>query len=183
MGTPPEGPLTDTYEYMDTVQDDDEDAEESEEEETEEEIEDVYDGETGDKYVGDENVEDDVGTPSRKSDQSSTNEREGPSQSRSTEASTSIDDLHRSETGITPINALKLENGSHLPSPDELPQKVESLNLSDIKTRVTSDLSKTHSYQQRKYHSKRSTRQVGRPQGSKAKQDKKVRLDHSGIWQ
>ncbi|KAF9453749.1 hypothetical protein P691DRAFT_657551 [Macrolepiota fuliginosa MF-IS2] len=59
---------------------------------------------------------------------------------------------------------------------------MEALDLSNIRGKVISDLSKTRSHQQRKYHSKRSTRQVGRPQGSKAKQDKKVKLDRSGIW-
>ena len=141
---------------MDIVQDDD-DAEESEGEEEEEEEEE--DGES---------VEDGVGITRRKTDE--------PSQSRST-----VDNLHFPETAINTLKASDPENGSHLRSPDELTQKVESLKLSDIKTRVTSDLSKTHSYQQRKYHSKRSTRQVGRPQGSKAKQDKKVRLDRSGM--
>jgi len=162
---------------MDIVQDDD-DAEESEEEEEEEEedghSEDEEEGEDADN----ESVEDDVGMTKRRTNELSTSEP--PSQSRLT-----VDNLQLPETAITPINTLKAsipENGSHLRSPDELTQKVESLNLSDIKTRVTSDLSKTHSYQQRKYHSKRSTRQVGRPQGSKAKQDTKVRLDRSGIW-
>jgi len=144
---------------MDIVQDDDDD-DDAEESEGEEE------GEEGD--ADGESVEDDVGIRRRKTDE--------PSQSRST-----ADNLHFPETAINTLKASDPENGSHLRSPDELTQKVESLKLSDIKTRVTSDLSKTHSYQQRKYHSKRSTRQVGRPQGSKAKQDKKVRLDRSGI--
>jgi len=164
---------------MDIVQDDD-DPEESEEEEEaeEEETENGYDEDDEEREeeedADNESVE--VGMTRRKTDEPSTSER--PSQS-------TIDDLQLPETAVTSINSPKAsvpENGFHLRSPDELTQKVESLNLSDIKTRVTSDLSKTHSYQQRKYHSKRSTRQVGRPQGSKAKQDKKVRLDRSGIW-
>jgi len=144
---------------MDIVQDDDAEESEGEEEEEEEEEEEDADGKS---------VEDDVGITRRKTDE--------PSQSRST-----VDNLHFPETTINTLKASDSENGSHLRSPDVLTQKVESLKLSDIKTRVTSDLSKTHSYQQRKYHSKRSTRQVGRPQGSKAKQDKKVRLDRSRI--
>jgi RIO kinase 2 len=73
-------------------------------------------------------------------------------------------------------------SSSHSPSLDGLAQAVESSCLSDIRRKVTSDLSKARSHQQRKYHSKRSTRQAGRPQGSKAKQDKKVQLDRGGIW-
>lgn len=71
---------------------------------------------------------------------------------------------------------------SHPASPDRLTQTVKDFSLLGIRTKVTSDLSKTRSHQERKHHSKRSTRQVGRPEGSKAKQDKKVRLDRSGIW-
>jgi len=90
---------------MDIVQDDD-DAEESEGEEEEE------DGES---------VEDGVGITRRKTDE--------PSQSRST-----VDNLHFPETAINTLKASDPENGSHLRSPDELTQKVESLKLSDIIT-------------------------------------------------
>lgn len=179
LGTPLEALLIDPFKYMDIVQDDDDDDAEESEEEEEEEEEETEDGHGEDdeekEGADNESVEDDVGITRRKTDEPNTNERS--SQSRST-----VDNLHFPETTSTPINTFDPENGSHLRSLDELTQKVESLNLSDIKTRVTSDLSKTRSYQQRKYHSKRSTRQVGRPQGSKAKQDKKVRLDRSGIW-
>jgi RIO kinase 2 len=68
------------------------------------------------------------------------------------------------------------------PSLDGISKSVEALSVSDIKVKVTSDLSKARSHQQRKYHSKRSTRQIGRPKGSKAKQDKTIKLDHDGIW-
>lgn len=47
-------------------------------------------------------------------------------------------------------------------------------NVKDI---VKSNLDKSRARQQRKYHSKRSTRQAGRAQGSKAKQDTRVKLD------
>jgi RIO kinase 2 len=70
----------------------------------------------------------------------------------------------------------------HSPSPDGLSKSVEALSVSDIKVKVTSDLSKARSHQQRKYHSKRSTRQIGRPKGSKAKQDKIIKLDRDDIW-
>ncbi|KAJ4489323.1 atypical/RIO/RIO2 protein kinase [Lentinula edodes] len=47
-------------------------------------------------------------------------------------------------------------------------------NVKDI---VKSNLDKSRARQQRKYHSKRSTRRAGRAQGSKAKQDTRVKLD------
>jgi len=51
-----------------------------------------------------------------------------------------------------------------------------------IRDLVSSDLTKARASQHRKYHSKRSTRRAGRPHGSKAKQDTRVKLDHSGVW-
>lgn len=50
-----------------------------------------------------------------------------------------------------------------------------------IKDIVSNDASKLKAQQQRKFHSKRSVRNAGRPQGSKAKQDSTVKLsDHIG---
>ncbi|KAF8898672.1 RIO1 family-domain-containing protein [Infundibulicybe gibba] len=62
-------------------------------------------------------------------------------------------------------------------------EKMRKLNLSGIKDIVSSDLSKTRARQQRKYHSKRSVRQGGRVAGSKAKQDTRVKVDKSGVWE
>jgi RIO kinase 2 len=67
-------------------------------------------------------------------------------------------------------------------SPTSLEKPVASLALSDIKEIVSADLSKTRSQQLRKYHSKRNTRRAGRSQGSKAKQDTRIKLDTSGVW-
>lgn len=56
-------------------------------------------------------------------------------------------------------------------------------NRGDVKAIVSSDITKMRAQQQRKYHSKRSTRNAGRAQGSKAKQDNRVRLsEHGGFW-
>ena len=57
-----------------------------------------------------------------------------------------------------------------------------SRQKTDIRDLVSSDLMKARASQHRKYHSKRSTRRAGRPHGSKAKQDTRVKLDHSGVW-
>ncbi|EKM83822.1 hypothetical protein AGABI1DRAFT_117292 [Agaricus bisporus var. burnettii JB137-S8] len=64
---------------------------------------------------------------------------------------------------------------SYSPSPDGISK--------NIKVKVTSDISKARSHQQRKYHSKRSTHRAGRPQGSKAKQDKRIKVDHLETYQ
>ncbi len=53
----------------------------------------------------------------------------------------------------------------------------------DIKAIVAADITKMRSQQQRKYHSKRSTRTAGRAHGSKSKQDTRVKLsDYGGFW-
>ena len=51
-----------------------------------------------------------------------------------------------------------------------------------IKELVASDLSKRRARQASKYHSKRSTRKIGRAKGSKAKQDTRVDVDRGGFW-
>ncbi|KAF8843978.1 hypothetical protein BDN67DRAFT_895982 [Paxillus ammoniavirescens] len=56
-----------------------------------------------------------------------------------------------------------------------------SLRSSEVRERVATDLAK-HARQQKKYHTKRGAQRVGRPQGSKAKQDQRVKLDRGGIW-
>lgn len=62
-------------------------------------------------------------------------------------------------------------------------QRQEDLSSrkNDITAIVSSDMMKKRSQQRRKYHSKRSTRNAGRQMGSKAKQDKRVRLGEH-VW-
>ncbi|KAK0465126.1 RIO1 family-domain-containing protein [Desarmillaria tabescens] len=67
-------------------------------------------------------------------------------------------------------------------SPDSLAKMTEALSLNNVRNIVSSNLSKSRAQQQRKYHSKRGARKAGRPQGSKAKQDTRVKMDRSGVW-
>jgi len=67
-------------------------------------------------------------------------------------------------------------------SPASLEKMAAALNLHGVKHIVSSDLSKVRARQQYRYHSKRSTRRAGRPQGSKAKQDTRVKVDKTGVW-
>ncbi|KIK40624.1 hypothetical protein CY34DRAFT_807035 [Suillus luteus UH-Slu-Lm8-n1] len=73
---------------------------------------------------------------------------------------------------------------SRSPSPDTLAKMAASLSLQDaaFRERVASDLAK-RSRQQKKYHTKRGAQRAGRPQGSKAKQDTRIKPDKSGIWE
>lgn len=69
---------------------------------------------------------------------------------------------------------------SRTPSP-ALARMAAALHLDGIKDIVSSDLTKERT-RQRKYHSKRSARHAGRPRGSKAKLDTRVKLDRGGMW-
>ncbi len=145
--------------------DEDEEGEDMEEEEEEEEEE-----EYSEKFHEEE----------KGSMQDSEINREGSGQD---DASPKIADSHadvnQAPDSTNTAKSTNLRSGSD--SPDGLSQKVEALDLSDIRNKVTCDL-KTRSNQQRKYNSKRNTRQVERPQGSKAKQDKTIKLDRGGFW-
>ncbi|KAF9460826.1 hypothetical protein BDZ94DRAFT_1128245, partial [Collybia nuda] len=56
------------------------------------------------------------------------------------------------------------------------------ISLNEVKEIISSDLMKARAKQYRKYHSKRGARNIGRPQGSKAKQDMRVKVDQNGVW-
>ncbi len=68
----------------------------------------------------------------------------------------------------------------------DLPQRGEEGEERDrvrrIKEIVSNDVAKMRAKEQRKYHSKRSARNAGRQQGSKAKQDKRVKLSEHTGW-
>lgn len=54
--------------------------------------------------------------------------------------------------------------------------------LEQLKDKVTAEVTKERARQKYKYNSKRSTRKVGRPQGSKLKQDARVKIDANTGW-
>jgi len=73
-------------------------------------------------------------------------------------------------------------------SPSSLAKMTAALSLSSIKHSgikdiVSSDLTRQRARQRQKYHSKRGAHRIGRPQGSKAKQDNRVKMDKSGVWE
>jgi RIO kinase 2 len=77
---------------------------------------------------------------------------------------------------------------SRSPSPSSLAKMTAALSLSSqqhsgIKDIVSSDLTRQRARQRQKYHSKRGAQRIGRPKGSKAKQDTRVKLDKSGVWE
>ncbi|KAI0051784.1 hypothetical protein FA95DRAFT_1468508, partial [Auriscalpium vulgare] len=51
-----------------------------------------------------------------------------------------------------------------------------------VREQAAVEAGKERARQQRKYHSKRNGQRIGRAKGSKAKQDTRVRVDQSGMW-
>lgn len=72
---------------------------------------------------------------------------------------------------------------SRSPSPDTLAKMTTAMSLhgSGMREKVATDLAK-RARQQRKYHTKRGAQRAGRPHGSKAKQDQRVKMDKDGFW-
>jgi RIO kinase 2 len=90
--------------------------------------------------------------------------------------------------GISPPRELsRSPPRSRSPSPSSLAKMTAALSISsqhqDIKDIVSSDLTKERARQRQKYHSKRGAHRIGRPKGSKAKQDSRVKVDKSGFWE
>lgn len=61
--------------------------------------------------------------------------------------------------------------------------RVDHDNQGQIRNKIVTDLSRQRARQQSKYNSKNSTQRAGRPKGSKAKQDSRVKLDKGGLWE
>ncbi|KAJ7103462.1 RIO1 family-domain-containing protein [Mycena belliarum] len=118
----------------------------------------------------DESQAEDPGEESRQNDETSALVEDPPEQAGEDELSDPPRSLSRSPP--------RSRTGS--PMPSEKPAAL--LPSNGIKEIVSADLTKARSQQQRKHHSKRSTRRAGRSQGSKAKQDTRVKMDTSGFW-
>lgn len=66
---------------------------------------------------------------------------------------------------------------------DEDSEDEDKANAEDeVKERVAMQVSKERARQQRKYHSKKGAGKIGRPKGSKAKQDTRVKLNETDGW-
>lgn len=178
---------------MESVKNEDPEEEGSEEDESEEESED--EGEDDAENVGTSNLEDE--TPQKIEESSQTDPidaepseslpdaqvpdlapRRGRSPQRSDEEGPPDSEL--SDASSAPRALSRSPPRSRSFSSERAPQP--SSGRGNIKDIVTSDLSKSRAQQQRKYHSKRGARRAGRPQGSKAKQDTRVKVDSSGFW-
>lgn len=67
-------------------------------------------------------------------------------------------------------------------SPDSMNEISRRLNRIEVRNTVNDETKKSQMRQKRKYHSKKSTTRAGRPQGSKAKQDVRAKIDGGSGW-
>ena len=73
------------------------------------------------------------------------------------------------------------DSSSPFDPPDLAKPLAQNTNTS-VKDRVAADVAR-HQARQSKFHSKRSARKIGRPKGSKAKQDSRVKVEKGGFWE
>lgn len=95
-----------------------------------------------------------------------------------------VSDLSDTQLSRSPPQSRRGEVLPEEESDDETDKESTGGHRDDVKAIVAADITKIRAQQQRKYHSKRSTRNAGRAHGSKAKQDTRVKLsDHGGgFW-
>lgn len=183
-------------EYMEAVQanelqdgsaqnsSDEEEEEEEEDEEDENEVDDILDGHEDNVKVETSDGHSESEMPEHKDLQNplSTEVQSCSQPGPSTDTLDSPEPISRPASRMSRLS--RSPPRSRAPSPDTLAKMAASLSLQDaaFRDRVASDLAK-RSRQQKKYHTKRGAQRAGRPQGSKAKQDTRVKLDKSGIWE
>lgn len=141
-----------------------------------------------DEVDGSDSEEDDSGDDHRDAD--APDERTGESRVRRSRAGGSEHSdsaSSRRSAAPSPTDSLIENTASMQLSSPKIPEDPEQISHSaepaaTIKERVASDISRQQA-RSNKYHSKRSTRKIGRPRGSKAKQDSRVKMDRSGVWE
>ena len=71
---------------------------------------------------------------------------------------------------------------SQIASQVEKRLSVNGSNEKEVRNKAAIDALKGRAREKRKYHSRRGAERIGRPKGSKAKQDNRVQVDKSGLW-
>lgn len=72
---------------------------------------------------------------------------------------------------------------SQIASQVETRLSVNGSNENQIRNKAAIDALKGRAREKRKYHSRRGAERIGRAKGSKAKQDNRVKVDRSGLWE
>lgn len=71
---------------------------------------------------------------------------------------------------------------SQFASPVEKRLSVNASKEKQMRDKAAIDALKGRAREKQKYHSRRGAERIGRPKGSKAKQDNRVQVDKSGLW-
>ncbi|KAI5124599.1 hypothetical protein M0805_004210 [Coniferiporia weirii] len=191
-------------EYMESVRE----AQSQDEEDDEEEMVEESD-ESGDEQYGDRNEEREESSEHELSETGSSSENEEGKFGASGTFSRQLPPVHgtagddaaslssRRSRAPSPTDSLVAHTASMTLAPNADAENgsaesgVRVLGKSDdpspethsIKERVVSDINRQHAKQMSKHHSKRGARMVGRPKGSKAKQDWRVKVDQGDGWE
>jgi RIO kinase 2 len=81
-----------------------------------------------------------------------------------------------------PPRSASASPASQLASKVENSLSVDSSKDKVIRNKAAIDAYKERTREKRKHHSRRGAERIGRAKGSKAKQDNRIRLDKSGLW-
>ena len=160
----------------------DEPPSETDEEMVEEDDESQVD--TNDSSLSDENMQGALGNEEVQMEKLSASEAVVPNGASVSDGKCRRTDPGSSRRSISPARSdlSRSPPRSRSVSPSTLEKMLTALDLNDVKNKVASEMSKSIAKERRKYHSKRSTRKAGRPQGSKAKQDVRVKADCHAGW-
>lgn len=182
----------------DGIADSSEEEEEEEEEESDsQEIEEEEEEEEKKENLTDEESKQEQSSESEEDLAASHDESPSTPPPRSRAPSPSASDIERrmaslalspSRTIADPFSVPGLQKLSIGSDEEEEDEEEDSEDASDpnamdvVKDRVATEIQKRHARQHRKFHSKKSTTRAGRPKGSKAKQDTRVKLDGGGWY-
>ncbi|KAH9937126.1 Rio2, N-terminal-domain-containing protein [Fomitopsis serialis] len=166
-------------EYMNTVsnQEPEDESDEEDEEEDEEEVGEVgEEGEEEVKHAGEEdNQSQHPSLDADRDDASSQSDRRSGAPSPSSRHSS----RSASPSSLADRTAVLSLSASEHPSSSTAKQAGAA---ADFKEKVHSEVSKRRAREVRRYHSKKGAQRIGRPKGSKAKQDVRVKMDGGGFW-
>jgi RIO kinase 2 len=90
-----------------------------------------------------------------------------------------LDNSHSAKEDVSPASSPPTSRSGSPTVPEP-----HSISPPDVmREKVASDLTKQYAKQQRKYHSKKGAQRTGgRFKGSKAKADKRIKVDSGGFW-
>lgn len=157
---------------------------ESEDEENEEEVEgsEVVDGSENEEMEGGEAAEAGVGAVLASGEEPGNEGSEEPSGSAKLERPEEQANAESLSQEPPRGGSRSSSPASQIASQVEKRLSVNGSNENQIRNKAAVDALKGRAREKRKYHSRRGAERIGRAKGSKAKQDNRVKVDRSGLW-